>query len=257
MNSYRMIAALNNSGMDYLKQSPAHFRAWADGVLTTLPSPAQVFGSALHCAILEPDDFHLRYAWFDGDRRTKAGKAEYAALVEAGFITLSDSDWRDIAAMREAVMAHPTARHLIENSIHEFAYAWTDNDTGAACKGIADIVMTTSGGLVLADIKTTIDASEEAFMLSFARYGYHRQAAFYLDGFKAQAFNVIAVEKTTPYGVMVYRVPPHVLAVGRELYKPLAALYQNCVESGHWPNYDTAVHDIHLPAWAIPDELAA
>lgn len=254
---YRNIDALNQSGMDYLRQSPAHYRAWRTGLLDAESTPAQIFGAAFHCAILEPDDFHRRYARFDGDRRTKDGKAEYAALQAAGLTTLSGDDWQAIAAMREAVMAHPVASHLIENSIHEFAYAWKDPDTGAACKGIADIVMPTAGGLVLADLKTTTDASEEAFRLAIARYHYHRQAAFYLDGFGARAVNVIAVEKAPPYGVMVYRIPPHVLAVGRAAYKPLAALYQGCVESGKWPCYDTGITDLQLPAWAIPDDLAA
>lgn len=252
---YREIEALNQSGMDYLKQSPAHYRAWRDGLLDAEPTPAQIFGAAFHAAVLTPRIFKRKYARFDGDRRTKTGKQEYEELSAGGLIPLSSKDWKAIAAMRQAVFAHPAARLLLRESRHEVAKTWKDPDSGAACKGMADCWNPEKG--ILAELKSAADASEEAFRLAIARYHYHRQAAFYLDGFGARAVNVIAVEKAPPYGVMVYRIPPHVLAVGRAAYKPLAALYQGCVESGKWPCYDTGITDLQLPAWAIPDDLAA
>ena len=253
--NYQDITALNNSGMDYLSKSPAHYRAYIDGLLDAAPTQAQTFGAAFHCAVLEADQFTLRYTRFDGDRRTKAGKEEYAALAAAGFIVLSGDDWQTIKAMRQSLMQHPMARLMIETTEHEVIGQWMDKESGAACKGIADCWKAEAG--VLGELKTCQDASPQAFMLAMARYQYHRQAAFYLDGFGAQAINIIAVEKEPPYAVAMYRVPPHVLAVGRAIYKPLAALYQHCSEAGEWPAYEAGLRDLHLPAWAIPDQLAA
>lgn len=255
MNTYTDINALNNTGMKYLQQSPAHYRAWRAGLLDAESTPAQLFGAAVHCRILEPDDFHRRYARFEGDRRTKAGKAAWAEIQLSGKAAFNARDWEAIQAIYDAVMLHPAAAHLVENSHHEIARTWTDDDTGAACKGIAD--MLDMATWTLTDLKTTLDAGPDGFKTALARYQYHRQGAFYLDGFKAAAFNIIAVEKAPPYAVAVYRLPPYVLNFGRDIYKPLAALYQDCIESDRWPAYDSGVNDMHLPAWAIPDELAA
>jgi hypothetical protein len=252
---YLRTAALNNSAMDHIKRSPAHCRAYFDGELHR-DSEALRVGRALHSAILEPEEFDRCFGVFAGDRRTNAGKAAWAEFQASGKTAISATEFEKLRAMSAAVLAHPVARMLIDNSAHEFSRTWED-ECGARCKARADIVMTNGNGrLILGDLKSTEDASPGAFFKSIANFNYHRQGAFYLDGFHADEFLIVAVEKAPPYGVAVYRLPPHVLAVGRAAYKPLVALYQHCTESGQWPCYDTGITDLQLPAWAIPDDAA-
>ena len=67
---YHEAKALSKSGLDQFRKSPAHFRAWQDGKTQNESSPALEFGTAAHCAVLEPERFILTYRLFTGDRRT-------------------------------------------------------------------------------------------------------------------------------------------------------------------------------------------
>lgn len=87
---YHATVALSKSGLDQFQRSPAHYKAWLEGAKEE-PTPAMVFGSAFHCAVLERDEYAKRYVIFEGDRRTKAGKEAYESLQTSGatIITLS------------------------------------------------------------------------------------------------------------------------------------------------------------------------
>lgn len=255
-DTYNALPGLNHSGIKWLEKSPAHYKAWKDGLITEV-SPALELGIAIHSAILEPAKFSELYLSLPDTSHldtpaqkaalTKAAKKEHQGTDK---ILLSYQNFNTVLKIREAVMAHPYARYLIEQSEAEQVYTWKDKDAGAACKCRADLVMREQG--VLSDLKTTQDASPEAFSQSIAKYRLHRQAAFYLDGCEAQRFNFITVEKQPPYGVVIYTVPAYILEAGRQLYKPLVYLYQSCVESGEWPGYSHDVTTVSLPAWAFP-----
>jgi len=118
-------------------------------------------------------------------------------------------------------------------------------------KGRLDIVATDShGATTIADIKTTEDASPEAFSKTIAQYGYAQQAAHYLDLLGATHFVFIAVEKTAPYAVGVYCLDPASVAMGRERNLRNLDLLESCQSSGHWPAYSSEIETISLPAWA-------
>jgi hypothetical protein len=64
--------ACSSSRLSRLLRSPAHARAYIDGQIED-DTPAKAFGSAAHCAILEPDRFASAYVRApEGDGRTKA-----------------------------------------------------------------------------------------------------------------------------------------------------------------------------------------
>ena len=68
---------VTNSMLSWLKQSPAYFKSQIDK--KSVPTDAMTFGSAFHCAVLEPDKFDdLYYVIPKLDKRTKAGKEEFA-----------------------------------------------------------------------------------------------------------------------------------------------------------------------------------
>ncbi len=90
---YHAEKALSKSGLDQFRKSPAHFRAWQDGRTKNETSPALEFGSAAHCAVLEPERFILTYKLFTGDRRSKQGKEDYQLMIANGFTPLIPEQW--------------------------------------------------------------------------------------------------------------------------------------------------------------------
>lgn len=244
------------SRLKHYDRSPAHFiENWLN---PPEPSPAMTLGSALHCLALEPDKFDARYAVAPAgvDRRTKAGKEEWAAFEEAskGKTVLSAEQMEQARGMADAIAASNAASRALAMCPHrEHAIEWIDPVTDLPCKGVLDAW----GDRWIIDIKTTDDASARAFARTVANYQYHGQGAFYLDGLALTSpptgpryFLLVAVEKSTPYGVRVYSCSQDMIVTGRQLYLKLLGRHAECVSAGKWPGYPDEVAPIDLPAWA-------
>ena len=80
---YHAHPAVSNSILAKMARSPLHARAYIDGERKG-PTAAMLVGTAVHTAVLEPRRFSAEYAVFQGDRRTKEGKARYDEIKESG-----------------------------------------------------------------------------------------------------------------------------------------------------------------------------
>lgn len=245
-DEYHAVDAVSASLLKQIQRSPAH--AKASLLQQQEPTPAMCFGTAFHTAILEPERFSAEYSVFQGDKRTKEGKASYEALTAAGKTIITQSDMDSIVGMRGAIMSHPAARDiLISQYKAEASVFWRDERTGLECKCRPDIWVKN----VLADLKTTDDASPEGFSRSIQTYGYGIQAAHYLAGSGADTFIFIAVEKKAPFAVAVYELDPHSLHVCYEKRLGLMEYWADCRTAGMYPAYSDECQLISLPSWAM------
>jgi len=182
--------------------------------------------------------------------------------------------WDQLHRMRDSVMAHPAARALIEApGIAELSVYWVDPVTGEKCRCRPDFWRMDG---VMVDVKTTDDASPEGFAKSIAKWRYHVQQPFYLDGASlalqqadAEAFGKIrhpdaaddfvflAVEKNPPYLVGVYMLDAASVQAGREEYRRNLDVFAECNRTGVWPGYGNLVQPISLPAWYLRRTLEA
>lgn len=272
--------AASNSRLGRLLRSAAHCKSYLDSD-DDGDTKARRIGRGTHAAILEPGIFGEAYVERDGcNFVTGSGKlCSYGGkyLLEDGrwacgthvkgfedsilddVVVLTEAEAEAIAGAREAVLSNPFSRQLLEApGRNELSGLWTDDRTGCLCKLRADRVLD-SGKVV--DVKTTEDASFPAFERQVWKWGYHRQAAIYIAGLQALGFDVghfviIAVEKSPPHGVLVYRVTEGALDAGEEEAMLLLDIWKQCRESGEWPGYQAKVRDLGLPpyAWTQLDE---
>lgn len=251
--------AVSNSLLQAMKRSPAHMRHAMDHAEE--PTPAMVIGSAVHCAVLEPDIFPGMYFACEGDRRTKAVKEAIAALEAEypGAVILSTEDYARCLAIRDSVYANATAKALLAGAGDvELSFAWNHQCASGSpvlCKGRADRVSWDIAGGTIVDLKTTPDARRGAFERKIFALGYYNQGALYVDGVRAHKlaikhYSVIAIEKEPPYGVAVYRMKDEVLEAGRIENGELLTKTAKCLKSGLWPGYTNDITDIGLPDWA-------
>jgi hypothetical protein len=190
-------------------------------------------------------------------KQQKAWK-EFAAEAESqGREAVTASEWEALCGQRESMLAHPASRALLTGDA-EFQQSvfWEDEETGILCRGRPDSV--TCRGIV-ADLKTTEDASPAAFARSCATYRYHVQAAMYLDGLRRNdadidVFSFIAVEKEPPYLTAVYAADDIFLSRGREEYRADLRTFARCLETDTWPGYPPTIQPISLPAWALKNQ---
>jgi exodeoxyribonuclease VIII len=251
-DDYHAHPSLGASGIARLRRSPAHFQYGERE-----PTKALENGRALHMAILEPDRFIDAYAAMPPcDRRTKAGKAIYTDFVERfpNAIIISDADYQMFRGVSEAAKIHPTIRFLVSEGRSEVSIFAEHPEYGISLKCRPDWY---PGHIpAIPDIKTTEDARPWAFSASVFRYGYHRAAAHYMDVIKwsgepeVESFFLIAVEKTKPYGIMVYELDSLAIAKGREENDAAYRLYAECLSTNTWPAYAQEIHSLSLPGYA-------
>jgi exodeoxyribonuclease VIII len=259
MGTYHRWNAVSNSRLTKLDRSPAHLLAYLQEPPDDTKALAE--GRAIHCAVLEPDFFPTRYtAGPDGDRRTKAVKEQWDALLGQygeGYVLKPDR-YDACMRIRDTVHAHPAIGTLLRRVYAcELSIRW-DGATSAGkpvpCKARFDAVTSFAGGAIL-DLKSTRDAALRAFERAIFSFGYHRQGAFYLDGaesvgIEAKHYIIIAQEKDVPYAAAAYRLREDALEAGRAELQRLLDRYRECSTTGIWPAYSDDVVDISLPAYA-------
>lgn len=260
---YHAAPGISNSGLSIIaSKTPAHYKASIDEPREE--TPALIEGQRLHLAILEPDEFAKRFAVAPKfDLRKNADKEAKAAWESEhpGIIGIPEDDWSRYQRIRDAVHANSLCRFLLNNGHAERSIFAQDPVTGVRVKCRPDYDNSTAHGRFLVDAKSTEDASPDAFRKSAFNYGYHRQAAFYMDvatwagGDPApNGFVFIAFEKKPPFGIIVYEPDAEFMDYGRKQYREALNLYAECLESDTWPCYPDVVHPLNLPKWVKPED---
>lgn len=314
---------ISKSGLDIIHRSPMHYKA-AREAGPRESTPAQRRGTLVHDLVLEPDTFWDRYAepfvapegaldTVDEIKErmkalgleipSKAKKADLKELLQAAapdtvFLDEAKTEWafsvddkivitaEELAraqAMADAVMSHPVAGKLLspKAGVAELSCYWLDEETGVLCRCRPDFWR--DDGIVV-DLKTTADASLEAFQRSVNDWRYHVQQAFYEDGIKAaakqapeqraddptglvmadgwerpmpKAFLFVAVENDAPHAVAVYRVETESVEIGRREYRADLTAYAESLRTDKWPGYSDRIEPIGLPAWRLRQEQMA
>lgn len=267
-DDYAALDAINASLLKEFKRTPAHFKTAYDKkyvpkVDNTHREENPFFiGRAVHCAVLEPHRFGDEYVVADVLSRTAKAYKDLVRDSGKSVLTIPEHDMVKGIARSLEKDSHSQARTLLcQASYNELSAIWENE--GIRCKGradryieIADENLEDSQRRVIIDLKTTQDASFDAFQRSINMYGYHTSGAFYLDGFTKvtgkdhNRFIIIAVEKEEPYEVAVYEIEPSAIAKGRMIYEKYLGDYKMCRFMKQWNGYPDSVLPMGLPAYA-------
>jgi hypothetical protein len=253
---YHARPELSSTGARKILDSPARFRAWAD----TPQPPKQAFdlGTAAHAKILGvgapvviyPEE-HLTPS---GNVSTKAATVEWEADQRAQGVTpISLADAARVDAMAEAVLADDDARLILERVAGREVTIIQEID-GVPVRARFDLY----GDGEAADLKTSRNASPNAFNRSISTFGYHLQRRWYEDahaaetGHRLTAFPLIVVESAAPHLVGVYDLDVMYLDKAAEDCRKARLRYRECVETGRWPGYGRRT--LTAPPWVIYED---
>ena len=177
-SEYRAQRGYSKSDLDYIHQSPALLE-WARNA-PTVGSDEVELGTHVHCAILEPDVFAGAYRKAPAGGRTAADRSRVEAFAEhckAGGKICLDADTYDmVIAMRDSVLAHPTARDLLTGDGISESSIFGELD-GVRVKCRPDRLIRERN--ILVDVKKVDDIDHIA--RSIQKFRYYVQAAFYSD----------------------------------------------------------------------------
>lgn len=280
----------SRSALEDLRAGPAIYQAkQITRTLVTKQTPAMQFGSHVHLALLEPEEWARRLypqppkrppGAFGTGTKTNPAKMLYDAWKadvkawEAGqrpeSIVVDADDLAAIEAMVCSAKSHPICEWAFRGrGANEQTILWHHAETGILLRARLDrLLWYDAATAVIVDVKTTTDPSPEAFSRAIAKFGYHRQAAFYLDAVRALVpgaevhYELIAVRSSAPYETACYSLEEEPgaddgavikgpLELGREQYT--AALHELARRRSidDWlSDWQRESIPINLPAWA-------
>lgn len=263
---YDTVTAINYSSLKHGRTSLPRMHAALTGGLDQSDSDALALGSMFHTAMQNgagwADKFCIRPEGID--RRTKDGKAQWAAWIESlpagATIVESASDVATIELvnrMRASILSHPvagmlaTAAGAVEHAIV------TDGRKGMIDKLVMD---ETGKPLMVVDWKTAQDASPDGFARACARYGYAQQAAWYVDLVKraygvAVPFTFIAVESSRPHSVGAYTLMQDQLEAAHTCNERTVTAYREWAATCYMHHTGTTIDSLLLPEWAVTSKM--
>jgi hypothetical protein len=263
--AYHAGPGLSLSGAKRILKSPHHYHALTQPTAPPKePTPSMRSGTMAHCAFLEPDQFDSRYeVGPDVSKNSRVWREfqDHCASVEIEPITQLERD--RAFAQAASLRTLEDIPRLMSNGHAEVSAYWVDRRTGVHCKCRPDYVahgLGLSGECaILLDVKTTTDASPEAFARSVVTYGYHMQDDWYCEGYTAASGREVlgmlfaVVESEFPYAAALYSLDPRALQLGRKRNKRARAAYAACQRDGKWPSYPSGVIELQLPSWALKE----
>lgn len=211
------------------------------------PAKALILGSAIHCAILEPYKFWNQYVVEPKDinKRTNAGKAEYANFVEMTLAKqiLTQKEMDLINNCSHSVLSHPTVNVALKGAQVEKSF-FLEHD-GIKQKVRPDILK----GNVILDLKSTDNVYE--FEKAINNYRYDFSAIMYKTIVsevlkKEMEFLFIVAQKTEPYTTIVGRLTQPARERGELMYKWAKNKYRELA-----PGFtDIDIVSFGVPLWA-------
>ena len=223
-----------------------------DKTAESVPTKAMEEGTAVHTFFLENELFKNRYCFkpkaFNG--RTKEGKQW---IEEHGHLNILPAEWEEnLIHMNHSFLDSPAKIIYDIKGLTELSY-FSEDFCGIKAKCRPDWI--SSDGHTVVDLKTTQDASPKGFQKSIANFGYHIQSSFYMRVLQnldipVKEFIFIAIEKTAPFCVGVYRASMEMLEEGNKKVDEAINQILWCKENDSYPDYTpNEIETISLPPW--------
>ena len=94
---------------------------------------------------------------------------------------------------------------------------------------------------------------------AIARYGYHQQFAWYLDGLATlkpadRDVWLVFVEPEPPHDVVCYQLGEESIDLGRALNTKALNQLAEGRATGHWPGFSDQPQHVQCPDWAFTEE---
>lgn len=250
----RLKDPVSKSLLWFFHQSPYKFLNTSKQMEST---PAMVFGSLVHCALLTPELLDNEFVISPFDKYTTKEAREWKEdQTGSGKMIVKQEELDRANDISDTVRACHEFPLVYSTEVAVFA------DIGdVSMKGMIDIVP--EDGNALYDLKTTANIeSLDELQKTILNRGYHWQAALYLDLWNAASgesrdeFVFIFVETKSPYETAFVRLSSKFIDLGRSGaghkhpgYLDAVRKWKECVRTDHWPKRVENIQTIDIPAW--------
>ena len=264
---YHLRTEVSKHDLDMIRRAPLYYQYRKAN--PSPPDDEMNFGSLVHLALLQPHLLESSVAFLPDDapnrvsERNRNAKKPSEATLEAiawwdewnakteGKQIVKPEAYEKVLGIQKSIMANPsTAMFFHGEQLREVSLFW--ERYGVPCRARLDILRPVE----IADPKTCGDASRVGFSKDMGKRRYAHQAEHYIDGAKAngydiKAFTFIAVETTAPYLCAAHTIGESSLAVAKDENRRDILTYKKCIESGEWPNIKNNNEPLEAPIWSF------
>lgn len=206
-------------------------------------TPAMEFGTLVHSVLLEKQSFACpppEYLAPNGHRRGKAWDA-YESL-HTPLECLSAKEAKALRDIQTAANSDPKVRWLLDAPGEvEYSLFGTHAETGLSIRGRLDKWVESENGRLIVDVKTiSADPTNERLVAAQClNFGYHQQAAAYLDmmaahGKPCDAFVFLFVKTSPPYTCCLWVLNENDIELGRRCNRLALRDLSRRLDSGDW-----------------------
>lgn len=213
-------------------------------------------GTVVHTMLLEPlkTSEVCAVAPYDDFRKKEAREWKRSAEA-AGKIILKPDEHSLCVAMRDS-MANTFGHLLSQPGPVEEPILWVDRESEIHCKCKPDKIVEVNDETWVLDVKTTSDATPQAFRKSCENFGYWLQDAHYRAGVERVAaspvlFVFLVVQNCWPYHSAAYTLDKESQAKADEMRAELLAQLKYCHQQADWRDWwlDNP-NEISIREWA-------
>jgi hypothetical protein len=208
-------------------------------------TPAMEWGSAVDCLATTPQLYASTVQFVDAANwQSNAAKAERQRIRAEGKVPMLEKDRPRIREAADILAAH-LERHGLDTAKTQACATVNVAVDGRpyTIKCLADFWMPDRPAL--ADLKTTNSIEAADLARTIRGFGYHWQAALYLDAFRAnhpeeipEEFDLHFQEATEPFLTRVWRLTEKDIAAGRREYMQAIRLWDRCITLDEWPGQE-------------------
>lgn len=191
---YDKIKAIRSSELAAIEKSPVHLKTYREKEEEETKSLN--FGRIYHALLLEGRKIYASELDAFGEETPNRRKKEYKEWKKSVGNVLKADEERELLAMKEMMVQSGTLEKM-SNMEKEVTVLFERQ--GMDCKARLDAYSKKQKRII--DLKTTRSCDERFLRSSIFRYGYHRQAAWYLYCFPDYEFTFVFQEKEAPYGI--------------------------------------------------------
>lgn len=199
-------------------------------------------GTVRHIMFLEPHTFAEKVVVCDfADWRKDAAKAMKAAAKAEGKTPILVAHMEKVHAARKAFLANPFVAEAFAQGRFEQSMFWRHPRHGFWCRCRPDFM--SDSGTHFNDYKATVSADPSRFGKHAYDMGYHRRAAWYLEGAeillgkRPKHYWFINQETKAPYLTSVIELDMQAIDAGQEENDRAAAIFARCLSTGDWHGY--------------------
>lgn len=206
---------------------------------------ALIFGSALHCYILEREKFDKEFFVLDTDKRpvpqstfAKKENSEWLTKIKhenAGKTIISKEQLDKIKKITQNANRDKYINLLLSNGISESSYYGVHEKTDVKIRGRVDRVPNFGASVV--DLKSCNDSSIKAFTNQIISYKYFIQVPQYLYLTGKSEFVFIALEKDNNYIPQAYRLDEDFILWAYSQWEMYLTLFAWCKKNNLWVDY--------------------